>query len=130
MTDSVSRRHIRAVDIPGWPSPPKVRDISTVKYSWGSAPRFEAVVQDELGFLWADGSAVPQAILNLKDPHPFPVLFWTEDGLGLWFSEKSLGYLGSISRLDMELDRWIPIVMASKELPDFIKVLVHSADLT
>jgi hypothetical protein len=127
--------HTRAFDLPGWPCPPRVRDIPGHEGSWGyvqcnagwnasfenqrHSPR---IVQDDLGYLWADGNAIPQFQLPRgSDDGPGAILFWTEQGLGVYVHPKSLRYIGNISRLDMEPDRWIPIAVPAAELPSFVK---------
>lgn len=131
MTDT----HARAFDLPGWPCPPRVRDIPNHVGSWGYVPchmlqqsdysvraHSPRIAQDELGFLWADGDVIPQ--FRTVDPAPGAdinatgaILAWTERGLGVYVHSKSLQYIGSISKLDMEPDRWIPIAVALAEIP-------------
>ncbi len=77
----------RTSDLPGWPCPPRVRDIPSTPESWGWVPvqaLSGAVAQDEVGCLWL---------------HP-----------------KSFGFLRSISRLD-EPDRWVPVMVVLPEPP-------------
>lgn len=127
--------HARAFDLPGWPCPPRVRDISRHENSWGYVPCNAGygapftvravsprIVQDELGCLWADGDAIPkfQVPKDTDDGHG-AIVFWTEHGLGVWVHPKSLRYIGNISKLDMEPDRWVPIAVAAAELPEFVK---------
>lgn len=53
---TVHNPHARAVDLPGWPCPPRVRDIPATPDSWGwvdVGSMAGAVAQDELGYLWA-----------------------------------------------------------------------------
>lgn len=58
------------------------------------------VVQDEMGYLWADGSAVPQfRMCKETDMNPGALVCWTDNGLGLWVHPKSLRFVGSSSRL-------------------------------
>ena len=117
---TVHNPHARASDLPGWPCPPRVRDIPTTPDSWGWVPvypDFGAVAQDELGYLWTDGNAVPRYRLpNDSDENPGALVCWTEHGLGLWMHPKSFGFLRSISRLD-EPDRWVPVMMVLPEPP-------------
>ena len=118
--------HARAFDLPGWPCPPRVRDIAARFESWGwvrvtDMLDFGAVAQDELGFLWIDGDAVPCFKLpDDSNANPGGVAFWTERGVGVWIHPSSLRYLRSISRLDMEPDRWLPVAVALAELPAFV----------
>ena len=115
--------HARAFDLPGWPCPPRVRDIPTTPNSWGwvSVVTYNgAVAQDEVGFLWVDGNAAPKYRLpNDADASPGALVCWTERGLGLWVHPTSLAYLRDISRLD-EPDRWVPVAAVLPNLPDFI----------
>lgn len=108
-----STPHARAFDLPGWPCPPRVRDIPNHKDSWGWVPCqsvTNGVYQDELGYLWADGNMVPEfRTLNDSNQVPGAILAWTEQGLGVYVHPKSLRFIGNISKLDMEPDRWIPI---------------------
>ena len=96
-------------DLPGWPCPPRVRDIPSTPESWGWVPvSYEgAVAQDEVGCLWVDGDAVPQ--YRLPDD---------SDTCPGALHPKSRGFLRSISRLDKP-DRWVPVMMV---LPDPPKV--------
>ena len=116
------RRQARTSDLPGWPCPPRVRDIPSTSESWGWVPVQSlscAVAQDEVGCLWVDGDAVPQYRLpDDSDTCPGALVCWTEHGLGLWVHPQSLGFLRSISRLD-EPDRWVPVMVV---LPDPPKV--------
>jgi len=121
MTDRDS--HARAVDLPGWPCPPRVRDIPTTQNSWGWVPvqAYEgAVAQDELGFLWVDGNVAPKYRLPRdSEESPGALVCWTETGLGLWVHPKSLASLRDISRLD-DPDRWVPVATVLSNLPDFV----------
>ncbi len=123
MTD---HRHAIASDLPNWPCPPRVRDIPNIQESWGYAHAsiaYPAVVaQDELGRLWADGDAIPVFLLIDESRHaPGAYLYWTRGGLGLYLHPKSYPYLGNISSLDMQPDRWIPVTEAAREVPPFVK---------
>lgn len=123
--------HARAFDLPGWPCPPRVRDIPSHVGSWGYVPChagqngiFEnrawspRIVQDELGYLWADGDAIPKfCSLDSDSDGPGAILCRTEQGLGVYVHPKSLRYIGNISKLDMEPDRWIPIATVLAEMP-------------
>lgn len=123
-------KHARAFDLPGWPCPPRVRDIPNHENSWGLLMVYQsdnihkpsAVSLDELGYLWVDGAAVPQYRLPLDfDFNPGAIVCWTVDGIGLWVHPKSLAFMGSISRLDMEPDRWLPVAVVLPELPPHVK---------
>ncbi len=120
---TVHNPHARAFDLPGWPCPPRVRDIPTTPESWGwvpVVPETGAVAQDELGFLWADGNAVPKYRLPKdSDVLPGALVCWTERGLGVWVHPKSLPHLRNISRLD-DPDRWVPVAVVLPNLPDFV----------
>lgn len=123
--------HARAFDLPGWPCPPRVRDIPNHVGSWGyvpchagqnagfdNKPGSPRIVQDDLGYLWADGDEIPKfRALNGSDDGPGAILAWTEQGLGVYVHPKSLRYIGNISKLDMEPDRWIPIAVVLTEAP-------------
>ena len=120
--------HARAFDLPGWPCPPRVRDITNHQDSWGWVAITDigkdhiTVAQDELGYLWANGETIPRFRLpNETDANPGAIVCWTPDGLGLWVHPRSLGRLASISRLDMEQDKWLPVAHALSELPPFVK---------
>lgn len=121
----MSQPHARAFDLPGWPCPPRVRDIPNHEESWGwvaVASTLGSLAQDELGYLWIDGSAVPGfRQLDESKQSPGAIACWTEQGLGIWVHPKSLAYLGSVSRLDMDDDRWMPVAVALNELPPFVK---------
>lgn len=126
-----STPHARAFDLPGWPCPPRVRDIPNHPGNWGYVPCNAGqdalfsnkvwsprIVQDDLGYLWADGDAIPTfQILNGDNDGPGAILAWTERGLGVYVHPKSLRYIGNISKLDMEPDRWIPIAAVLEEMP-------------
>jgi len=120
MTDH--KPHARAFDLPGWPCPPRVRDIPLTPESWGWVlvlPRVGAVAQDELGFLWADGNAVPKYRQPKDaDASPGALVSWTEQCLGLWVHPKSFEYLRDISRLD-DPDRWVPVMVLLPKFPGF-----------
>lgn len=122
--------HARAFDLPGWPCPPRVRDIPNHEGSWGWVPTFvisskQPVAIDELGYLWVNGDVVPRfRTPNTDDANPGAVLSWTPDGVGLWVHPKSLAYLPSISRLDMVPDEWLPVARVLAEMPGPAKVAV------
>lgn len=121
--------HARAFDIPGWPCPPRVRDIPANQDSWGwihvlPFTNEVAVAQDELGYLWVNGNVVPH--FKVPDGGDEPVnagaiAFWTDAGIGLWIDPSSLRFLESISRLDMAPDQWLPVRLVAADLPAFIK---------
>lgn len=122
--------HARAFDLPGWPCPPRVRDIPNHVESWGkidvtSVHAGLKVAHDELGYLWVNGDTVPEfSIPGVHEPanvNPGALVFWTESGIGLWVHPKSLRFLPSISRLDMKPDEWLPVNEVARELPSFIK---------
>jgi len=110
----------RTSDLPGWPCPPRVRDIPLTPWSWGSVEVNSingAVAQDEVGCLWVDGNAVPQYRQpEESNASPGALVCWTAAGLGLWVHPKSLRFLRSISRLD-EPDRWVPVMSVLPESP-------------
>lgn len=112
--------HARAFDLPGWPCPPRVRDIPNNQDSWGYVYS-GSVAQDELGYLWVNGDAVPAFCNYLKVDNPGAIVFWTDAGIGLHMHPKSLGHLGSISRLDMKPGEWLPVASVVAELPGFVK---------
>ena len=129
MTDTL---HARAFDLPGWPTPPRVRDIPRTPGSWGwimvapgiagKSGSYGRVFQDEIGRLWVDGDITPR--FKLLDPlstNPGAYAYWTEDGIGLYVDPKSYPWLGDISSLDMEPDRWLPVAVVAQELPEFAK---------
>jgi hypothetical protein len=122
--------HARASDIPGWPCPPRVRDIVASQNSWGwievipADGKAAAVAQDELGYLWVNGTTVPRFKIPGEYDTPTAagaVVFWTANGVGLWVHPKSPPHLESISRLDMAPDEWLPVRQVAAELPAFIK---------
>ena len=119
--------HARAFDLPGWPCPPRVRDIPKHKHSWGyidvrghSEINFVPVAQDELGYLWVNGNTVPR-FRTPNDIHRGALVFHVEVGIGLWVHPQSLKYLPSVSRLDMPTGEWLPVNAVAPELPSFIK---------
>ena len=124
----MSTPHARASDLPGWPCPPRVRDIASHQDSWGYVAVTDigkdsyTIAQDELGYLWANGNTVPRFNLPNEDwANPGAIVCWTPDGLGVWVHPKSLRCIASISRLDMEQDKWVPIAVALSGLPPFVK---------
>lgn len=118
--------HARALDLPGWPCPPRVRDIPKRVESWGlidinTHVLPKALVQDDLGYLWVNGDVVPRfQTPNDGIANPGALVFWTESGIGLWVHPKSLRYLPSISRLDMKPDEYLPVNEVAHEPPKFI----------
>lgn len=125
--------HALAADLPGWPCPPRVRDIATKERSWGGVkvgvinddPETSGVVQDELGRLWANGDKAPRFALAKDTRLSFlgAILFWTEQGIGVYINPAQYMFLPSLSTFDMAPDKWVPIVaaVAADELPDFIQ---------
>lgn len=115
--------HARAFDLPGWPCPPRVRDIPNHQDSWGWVPISNlskpiAVAIDELGHLWANGDVIPAFKLpNESNANPGALLSWDPAGLALWVHPRSLQWLPNISRLDMQADQWLPIAVALAEPP-------------
>lgn len=123
--DRGERPHARAFDLPGWPCPPRVRDIVNHVSSWGWVPvsihsKPMAVAIDELGYLWANGDVAPKFQLPREaDANPGAMVLWTPEGLGLWVHPNSLRYLPSISRLDMRPDEWLPVATVVDKLPPY-----------
>lgn len=122
-------RQARTSDLPGWPCPPRARDIAKTPGSWGAVSVGESyseaskyapgVVQDELGRLWLNGDAVPKfrLIEQSTDANPGAVAFWTETGIGIYIHPKSYRYLGSINSYDMAPDQWVPIASVANAQP-------------
>lgn len=125
----MTENHARAFDLPGWPCPPRVRDIENHEDSWGwvlvsghSNPAAIGVAVDELGYLWVNGDACPRFMLPQEsDANPGAIVFWTPDGIGLWVHPKSLRHMPSISRLDMRADQWLKVAVVVAELPEHIR---------
>lgn len=119
--------HARAFDLPGWPCPPRVRDIPHREDSWGwigvgGVYRPAPVAQDELGYLWVNGNITPQFRTPTEgDGNPGAITFFDKQGIGLWIHPKSHRFLPSISRLDMDPDEWLPVNVTPDELPTFVK---------
>lgn len=120
--------HARTFDIPGWPCPPRVSDIPNHPGSWGYLPTHgpsaggTALAQDDLGYLWVLGAAVPKFRVPRTDPGGYGAVgFWTPAGLGLWIHRRTLPHLGSVSRLDMRPDEWVPVREVAADLPEFIR---------
>lgn len=115
--------HAHATDLPGWPCPPRARDIAKTPGSWGwvgvGGVPYGGVVQDELGRLWLNGDYVPQFrhVEHSADVNPGAVAFWTETGVGLYVHPKSYPYLASVNSYDMAPDQWMPIVSVVSEPP-------------
>lgn len=122
--------HARAFDLPGWPCPPRVRDIAMTEKSWGEVyvgrrdndVEQSGVVQDEVGRLWANGDMAPKFAIPTKynDLVVGAVLFWTEEGIGVYVHPARYSSLPSLNSYDMAPDKWVPIVVALGELPDFV----------
>lgn len=127
-------RHAKASDLPGWPCPPRVRDIPKSVNSWGlinvlSEQAGMTVAQDELGYLWVNGETVPQFTTPTESKaNPGAFVFWVPSGIGLWVHPKSLRCLPSISRLDMKPDEWLPVNEVARDWPPFIKALGDAVD--
>lgn len=119
--------HATVFDIPGWPCPPRVRDIPGHQNSWGYiqlriGSGTIALAQDETGRLWVNGGINPRFMLpDSANGSPGALLFWTETGIGLWIHPKSLKDLPSVSQLDMAPDDWLPVRKVTAEWPAFIK---------
>jgi len=123
MTNEI--RHAKTCDLPGWPCPPRVRDIPNKANSWGLIPMrvgaAASIAQDEMGYLWINGDVTPQFdIPNETNANPGALVFWTQSGIGLWVHPNSLRFLPSISRLDMQPDQWLPVNEVSANWPEFI----------
>lgn len=119
-------RHARISDLPGWPCPPRVRDIPTTLDSWGyigvsTVLRPMPVAVDELGYLWVNGDVTPRYQLpDDTNQNPGAVVFHTPDGIGLWIHPKSYRHLPTMSRLDHQPDEWLPVAEISKSLPEWL----------
>jgi hypothetical protein len=116
--------HARAFDIPGWPCPPRVRDIQTHPGSWGALSVTAvgdgtAIAQDDLGYRWVNGDIVPQFKRVGGGSGAQAVAFWTEAGIGLWICPDYLSWLASISKLDMKPDQWLPVSQVVADPPAF-----------
>lgn len=125
-----SQPHARAFDLPGWPCPPRVREIPNYQDSWGWIPVSEhlggdsptTVAQDDLGYLWVNGNTIPKfKTPNEAYANPGAIVFQTDLGVGLWVHPKSLQYLPSISQFEMTPDEWLPVNEVAKECPPFVK---------
>jgi len=122
--------HAHTSDLPGWPCPPRVRDIPKKRESWGQINVNDVansgLYQDDLGFLWVDGDAIPryQNPDAISGSSPGAIVFWTPAGIGVWVHPKSMAYLGSKSTLEMrqEQDRFLPVNEAVAELPAFVQL--------
>jgi hypothetical protein len=122
--------HATVYDIPGWPSPPRLRDIPGRENSWSfvnvyADPRDvegSRLAYDETGHLWINGSrpGTPE-IPHDNGVNPGAIAYWTPAGIGLWIHPKSLRSLSSLSRLDMNPDDWMPVTEVARELPPFVK---------
>ncbi|MBB4893519.1 hypothetical protein FHS39_002550 [Streptomyces olivoverticillatus] len=111
------RRHARAMDLPGYCTPPRVRDIATHAGSWGWTESHH-VAQDDEGRLWADGTAHPKAApsapRNLQR-----LLTWSEHGLAVYVPRDGYRLL---ERIDGPVDeRWVPIASVMPELPAYAR---------
>jgi hypothetical protein len=120
-------RHAKVSDLPGWPCPPRVRDIPTTPDSWGWIGVGDAlhpipVAVDELGYLWVRADVAPRYRLPADaDVNPGAIVFWTPDGIGLHLHPKSYQWLPSTSRLDHNPDEWLAVAEVSKTLPSWIE---------
>lgn len=121
-------KHAKISDLPGWPCPPRVRDIPTTPDSWGwigvsDVLRPMPVAVDELGYLWVAADVTPKYQLPKQtDSNPGAVVFWTPDGIGLYVDPKSYPHLPSTSRLGHKPDEWLPVAEVAKTLPEWISV--------
>jgi hypothetical protein len=118
-------KHAKISDLPGWPCPPRVRDIPTTPDSWGyifvTVARPTPVAVDELGYLWVHGDVAPKYQLpDETHKNPGAVVFHTPDGIGLWVHPKSYSALPTTSRLDHQPDEWLPVAEVAKNLPEWI----------
>lgn len=125
--------HARAFDLPGWPCPPRVRDIASTQQSWGGVPvgmvhndpETSGVVQDELGKLWANGDMAPKFAIPTKynQISVGAVLFCAAQGIGVFVHPSRYQYLPSLNTYDMAPDKWVPIAVtaAADELPEFVQ---------
>lgn len=122
LTMNLRPGHARAFDIPGWPCPPRVRDIPNTPNSWGMVRVHPTTIAtDELRYLWANGDTDPRYdIPNDLHANPGAILYWTESGLGLWIHPNSLSCLRSISQPDMTPDQWLPIAQVASQRPPFV----------
>lgn len=110
--------HARTSDFPGWPCPPRVRDIPQYKNSWGWIP-CNTVSQDYDGYLWVNGNVVPKFQLPPETyGNPGAIVFWVDSGMGLWVHPKSLRKIGEIGKVDTTSDEWIPVNHVAKEMPE------------
>lgn len=117
--------HAHATDLPGWPCPPRARDIAKTPGSWGWLPVHESfiasrvgIAQDELGRLWINGDFVPKFKQPTPtDASPGAIAFWAETGIGVYIHPQSYRYLASINSYDMAPDQWMPIVSVASEPP-------------
>lgn len=105
--------HARAFDLPGWPCPPRVRDIVNTPNSWGWVymTLFSAehgIIQDDLGRLWAAGDNIPRPERNGNNTAQ---LAWTPNGLGVYVPQECYGNLPDGSMLEAIPDQWLPIAV-------------------
>ncbi len=118
--------HAKISDLPGWPCPPRVRDIPTTPDSWGWILVSEyvnpvSVAIDELGYLWVSADVAPKYRLpGNTDANPGAVVFWTPNGVGLYVHPDSYRFMPSTSRLDHQPDQWLPVAEIAKTLPEWI----------
>lgn len=143
MGTSEQTAHVRISDIPGYPCPPRVRDIPKTVDSWGyvdvTGPLTAALtdlatlVSDELGYLWINGDKAPAYKLPNEDNYsPGAIVFWTPNGLGLWIHPKSLRALASVSRLDLQSaeqqGKWLPVNEVTDVMPPAAANLVKTVE--
>lgn len=119
-------RHAKISDLPGWPCPPRVRDIPTTPDSWGWVSvgednGLEPVMVDELGYLWVNASVVPRYVLpNDSRASPGAIVFWSDGGVGLYIHPKSYKSVPNGSRLDFTPDEWLPVAEVAAKLPGWV----------
>ncbi|MEV0297090.1 hypothetical protein [Nocardia sp. NPDC050710] len=127
--DNNSAPHATVFDIPGWPCPPRVRDIPNHENSWGhialigNGPR-DHLATDELGHLWVNGDVAPKFMLPSEEiSNPGAIIFAAQSGIGLYLHPKSYRFLRSVSRLDLQKQpgQWLPVNEVATDLPDFVK---------
>lgn len=115
--------HLRTSDLPGWPCPPRVRDMVKTPDSWGYVllGSLQHIVQDDGGYLWADGDVCPRPMVDQVGTAHQALLMWTEQGLAVFIPVGGYGNIVSKSLLGAEPERWIPIRTHLNVIPEHVK---------
>jgi hypothetical protein len=122
MNPMTDRKQARAMDLPGYPCPPSLREIANHAGSWGwfntvGMPGRPVIARDADGYLWARSDEELSPERETRGAVP-ALAVWTEEGVALFVPREAYKYLRNIASPADELE-WTPIAAVLTEPPGY-----------